>query len=259
MTEQTTKRVTKSLWAKLAQAQAAVGDVPRRGRNPFTKSTYVTLDDLLRALNPALSEAGLTVFQAVERDQNDLVLSTTICDPESGERYTTSLPLPAIEGNNAAQALGSAITYARRYVLSALFMVAGDEDTDAETQRPREHTEPQPPTEPTEPRSARPYPPAALKAMLARGIEAKRMAGFTLPDDRANNLRGVVVQAIDTILDHHVFGRWLGIPESAAGWDNATLETLRRWLRFHKSESGEWQIDGNAGLELAAVARELEE
>jgi len=303
----------KSVYGKLLSVQKALGAVPRRGRNPFTKSDYVTLDDLLGALKPALNDAGLVLIQTVvtpggragssplskianpaatNSASEQLFLNTIIVDPESGEKFETSMPLPAVAGKNEAQSLGAAITYARRYSLSALFGIAAEDDTDGEPSkspgRPRppkpggvwgqDHkqqnkAEPVPPAEPRdlwdeEERAAqqqeqerkpaeRPYDPATLRTMLIRAIDAKLTAGFTLDPHRADNLRGAIVAAIDKIADHHEFASWLGIPASATQWDDATLETLRRWLSFRQENDGSWSFDAATALELAAVMREL--
>jgi len=80
------------------------------------------------------------------------VLVTTLRH-ESGEQVESHFPFPDLAPNrgNIMQAHGSAITYARRYALLAIYGLAGDDD-DADTLTPKgESLEKNPPAVKTEP------------------------------------------------------------------------------------------------------------
>lgn len=89
--------------------------------NPFFKSKYVPLPDMIDALRPALQKHGFILSQPVDvtNSQNGIVnvVFSTVTHAETGFSDTAKLALPGIDD---MQKLGGAITYARRYTLSAL-------------------------------------------------------------------------------------------------------------------------------------------
>lgn len=89
--------------------------------NPFFKSSYVPLPSMLKALKPALQKHQFILTQpveyiATEHGVHTVVISRIIYAP-SGQGNEAKLIVPHIED---MQKLGGAITYARRYTLSAL-------------------------------------------------------------------------------------------------------------------------------------------
>lgn len=89
---------------------------------------YVTLDQVLSHVRPVLAKHGLAVSQSIGLEDGRLGVTTTI-HHSSGETLTFG-PLAGPSGSTW-QALGSGITYARRYgLLAALSLSAGDEDDD---------------------------------------------------------------------------------------------------------------------------------
>jgi len=89
---------------------------------------YTSLAKILEFIRPIMSETKLSVSQLTELDG----AVTTILMHESGEflQSTLKLPIDITGGKNDAQKIGSAITYARRYSLSAILGIATDEDDD---------------------------------------------------------------------------------------------------------------------------------
>jgi hypothetical protein len=93
---------------------------------------YARLDRIWREIRPLIGELGLSVtWQVCE-------LREKLCHVEGqlrhrdghGEALRYDVPLPElIRGQNAAQQMGSASTYAKRYALcAALGIVTGDDD-----------------------------------------------------------------------------------------------------------------------------------
>jgi hypothetical protein len=130
MTEVLTK-----LPSALSKFQASHHAAGRDGKGNY--GTYTTLAGALAAIQPACA-FGLCHTQTIQPISDDLMVLRTTLMHESGECVTSDLPLPirqeGVRGN-AMQALGSALTYARRYGLLAIYGLAGDDD-DGETAAP---------------------------------------------------------------------------------------------------------------------------
>jgi hypothetical protein len=121
------------LMAALARAQAELQPAPKRGKNAFLKNEYATLDDVIGAVRGPLAAHGLGFMQLLGTNDAGATTLKTVLFHESGESVESEVQIGAwTEGKNALQALGGAITYMKRYALSALLGVATDEDTDAE-------------------------------------------------------------------------------------------------------------------------------
>ena len=123
MTETLTK-----LPAALAKFQAEHHAAGRDGKGNY--GTYTTLAGALAAVQHACA-FGLSHTQTLQPINDDLMVLRTTLMHESGEAVVSDLPLPIRqEGGrgNPMQALGSALTYARRYGLLAIYGIAGDDD-----------------------------------------------------------------------------------------------------------------------------------
>lgn len=117
------------LWAALAKAQSLIPVVAKDGENPHFKSKYATLKEVLAAVRAPLQASGLVMVNALDTDGGGLALHTAIVHVASGEQISSDFPVnPAL----APQAMGSAISYARRYNLLALLQISTDDDDDAE-------------------------------------------------------------------------------------------------------------------------------
>ena len=89
---------------------------------------YATLDKILDMARPVLAAEGLALFQPIStNEKGGLVLVTRLLH-RSGEWMETSIPLPTPGGD--PQSFGSAVTYLRRYAVTALLGIASDEDDD---------------------------------------------------------------------------------------------------------------------------------
>jgi hypothetical protein len=96
---------------------------------------YATLAEVAGAITPALCNHGLVVTQPLEQTEAGLLVRTQLWH-ESGQCLESTMLLPECK---KIQDLGSAITYARRYALSALFGVAPSDDDGAEAQEKTEY------------------------------------------------------------------------------------------------------------------------
>lgn len=134
------------LAAALAKAQAAVAHAdPSRTakitKDGTAKRKYATLADVMDAGRAALAANGLAVVQHPSGGAGGLVLTTWLLH-ESGQwmRSRLSVPYAASQAMSETQALGSAITYCRRYAYSAICGVAVEDD-DAESTKSGEERE----------------------------------------------------------------------------------------------------------------------
>jgi len=116
----------------LATAQGELAAVPLNKENPYFKSHYADLGALWEAARPVLSAHGLSVTQTFEpTEKSGVVNVTTTLSHLSGQWRSGTLSMPTGE-KSTPQAVGSAITYARRYSLAAMLGMVGDTDDDAE-------------------------------------------------------------------------------------------------------------------------------
>ena len=118
------------LIAALVKAQAGFARVVKNKVNPAFKSRYADIEAILAAVRPALNANGIFVYQHVTNRPGEVSCETVLMH-DSGERLAGgSITVPLGKSSNAAQALGSAITYARRYSLSATLGISADDDDD---------------------------------------------------------------------------------------------------------------------------------
>lgn len=106
--------------------------------NPFLKNKYVPLEGVVEAVDKGIHGTGLTYTQSVSGGDKSITVTTVIMH-ESGEWLELDgLTLPMAKQD--AQAGGSAITYARRYSLSAAFGITSDTDDDGDKASRRQDT-----------------------------------------------------------------------------------------------------------------------
>jgi len=106
----------------LVKAQAEIGIAKKDTANPFFKSKYADLTEVIATVKPALNKHGITFLQIVVEGGVETVLLH-----ESGEYISGITPI-VVAKQNDPQALGSAITYAKRYGLQAMIGVPSDDD-----------------------------------------------------------------------------------------------------------------------------------
>ena len=135
-TTEQTPPVSGALAAQLAKAQLELKKATKSADNPFFKSKYAGLDEVIEACRTVLNKHGIAVTQTqhflrrhVEDDKEYppiIMLRTSL--HYGHEEVNSELPLMFKQGD--MQSLGSAMTYARRYSLQAICCVATDEPDD---------------------------------------------------------------------------------------------------------------------------------
>lgn len=115
----------------LAKAQAKMANAEKDAENPFFKSSYATLASVWDSCRGPLTANGLSVIQTTEEADRGTKL-VTILAHESGEWIRSEMYLRPKD--NTPQAIGSALTYARRYELAAIVGVSvADDDGESAT------------------------------------------------------------------------------------------------------------------------------
>jgi hypothetical protein len=109
----------------LATAQSEIKHAQKDATNPHFKSDYSTLAAIWDAARGPLTKNGLSVAQT-QRFDGDMIISVTTLMHVSGETIMSELPL--LLQRKDMQALGSAITYARRYQLASIVGISSDDD-----------------------------------------------------------------------------------------------------------------------------------
>lgn len=123
---------TAELAKALVNVQRQMSPAMKDGKNPFTRSNYATLNSVMESCRDALLNNNIWLCQyPVPVEMPECIgLMTKLTHTESGQ-WQASLavvPLPKAD----PQGIGSAITYARRYAITAMLgMITEDDDGEA--------------------------------------------------------------------------------------------------------------------------------
>jgi hypothetical protein len=123
-----------ALAAALSEAQAEFTAIPKTETNPFFKSKFAGLPQVVKAASPILTKHGLSVTQHIGYDDRGDTLATWLLH-KSGQFICDTMRLhsaPA-KGLSEVQGQGSATTYSRRYAYMAVLGLVADEDDDGQT------------------------------------------------------------------------------------------------------------------------------
>ncbi|PGS69052.1 ERF family protein [Bacillus cereus] len=126
----------KEIAAAFAKFQAEVNNPKNTAKNPQFGSKYAPLDVVINEIKSKLASQGLSFLQSTGSEGENVVIKTLITH-ESGEWIESEpLILPAYQvgkggsKNYTAQGCGSAITYGRRYSLTAMLGISSEDDDD---------------------------------------------------------------------------------------------------------------------------------
>jgi hypothetical protein len=215
----TSSETTATLCAALVAAQGALKPIAKDGKNPAFRSRYATLDGIMETVRPALAAHGLAVVQGVVHPETGeggrlvgIMVETRLVHT-SGEWLASVVPVPVAKGD--AHGLGSALSYGRRYGISALLALSTDEDDDGNAAAKAPPAKPQAKPAPAAPapgqrlhdRVPTTPPPEAMTLAKAETVELKGQRLADMDDDRLDKLRtwaqdkgnGFILAAIDAI------------------------------------------------------------
>lgn len=127
---------TTAVRAKFARALIAVQPVHKtqtaKVSDTFTYR-YATLGNTLQSVKDACQSEGLAIAQTINEHGDRMQIMTEVIDTESGESLSFGGPVIPVKGE--PQAMGSALSYIRRYALTTLFALNVEDDDGAQAQR----------------------------------------------------------------------------------------------------------------------------
>ena len=133
------------LAAALAKAQGQIEGAKKSSSNPFFKSKYADLAECWNTCREALTANEISVIQMPEEiNENGRLNITTMLAHSSGQYISSTLTMTVTKLD--PQAIGSAITYGRRYALAAMVGLA-QEDDDGEKAMARQEKKDRKPVE----------------------------------------------------------------------------------------------------------------
>jgi hypothetical protein len=133
------------------QAKKEFAPALKTSSNPHFRSKYADLSGCLEAVNDALLNAGIAVYQETSESDTGVVVETVFLH-ESGEMLRGGkLHVPAAKHD--PQGYGSALTYARRYSLMAACGIAAEDDDGNAASRTKSRPNPLDKMSDTTPRS----------------------------------------------------------------------------------------------------------
>jgi hypothetical protein len=157
------------LAAALVQAQAEIKSIHKDRENSHFRNKYATLDAIVETVRPILAKHGLAVVQGATMPHTSeggtlvaFAVGTRLVH-QSGEWMESYALMPLAKLD--PQGAGAALTYGRRYSLSALLSLATDDDDDGESAVAPRHAAP-----------ARPAAPRPAAAAPARSKEDEAFA-----------------------------------------------------------------------------------
>ena len=197
----------KSIYELLINARKDFKPLKESAYNPFFKSKYADLKEVINSVKDALVNNGLGFYQSADTISETKEIVTTTVDKNgttkteskivgyskitttifsvSGETITTTYPL-IISDTADPQKVGSAVTYAKRYALTAALGIASEDDDAQSVSRPAAQTASAKPTQQAKP---------ATSAKPAETKPAQPVKSKTL--EEIGNTEGVTVTEED--------------------------------------------------------------
>ena len=118
----------KDLIAALAKAQGSMKAAVFNKGNLHFKSRYADFSSCMDACREPLSSNGLAVIQSTKTTPEGKLVLVTMLAHTSGQWMISEFPI--IAKTMDSQGIGSALTYSKRYSLSAMIGIVADEDKD---------------------------------------------------------------------------------------------------------------------------------
>lgn len=122
---------------KIFNLKKEIGAISKDANNPYFKSKYITLDNLLAQIAPYLDKYQVDLRQPLKLDHDSgrEWVSTYFIDLDTDSKTSPSEKF--LKQTDDPQKEGSSITYYRRYTLLSLLGLRADNDDDANAAKPR--------------------------------------------------------------------------------------------------------------------------
>jgi hypothetical protein len=186
------------------KAKKAFSPALKDKTNPAFRSKYADLGACLEAVNDALLDNGIAVYQETHEDATGVTVETVLLH-ESGESLRSGkFHVPAAKQD--PQGYGSALTYARRYsLMTACGIAPEDDDGNAATDTKR-RTDAQPPAQDMSPK--------ARAGRITVGVKAGDAAGAAIVlANETQKVRDSIWAFLDAAIQDELTSVW---PEVAA-------------------------------------------
>lgn len=184
----------------LAKAQGEMQSAKKSSDNPFFKSKYADLHEVMDSIREPLSKYGLSISQLVQPDEERAIVETVLLH-ESGEWLSSTIILRPVKAD--PQGMGSAITYARRYSVSSIVGLASEKDDDA--------------NEASGKNEAPKYPPKPVKPTSD-------------PDDSKGKRAKVITQLREVLKENYPEQAGIKFPDWNKPGKSPTVDELDAWL-----------------------------
>jgi len=230
----------------LATAQGMLKPAAFDSVNPHFKSRYASLSSIAESCRAALASNGIAVFQGTAFADGRVVVTTMVVH-SSGQWMRDELSIKPV--SDTPQAIGSALTYARRYSLCGMVGVVSEEDDDGngkgqDAPQPKPKAQPAaktpaPPAQPApqnhvsaEPKPNGKAPELTEGAKIAKEVDSivawtKRLRGAKNRNDVCRELSTLLARDITGAADltdeseRHDLLAWLASIEKAGNIDEA--------------------------------------
>lgn len=220
-----------------AKFQAEVSNPKTTAKNPQFGSSYAPLDTVINTVKPILAKYGLSVFQSTGSDGENVVIKTMILH-ESGQFVESEpLVLPAYQLKKGgakefnAQGAGSAITYGRRYSLSAALNLSSETDDDANHVSGYQGQQQQKPGA-TETKQQQPPKQPGPELIGQVKLLVMELAGFSEDSSEAS------AAIIDT-LRGKLNAKFKGVEQLNVSQANKAIEYLNAWIKQKKDKQNQ--------------------
>ena len=194
-----------SIYESLINARREFKPLIETAKNPFFKSTYAPLAEVINSVKDALSNNNIGFFQSVDPIGEKEIVNITTTDKTgvvkteqkvvsfskitttlfagNGEKIETSYPL--IIADTDPQKVGATVTYAKRYALTAALGIASEDDDAQSVSRPAAQTASAKPTQQAKPAtSAKPAETKPAQPVKSKTLEEiEKVEGVTVTED----------------------------------------------------------------------------
>lgn len=119
-----------TLLEAILAVQSEAPTLPKDKTNPHFGSKYTPLDTIVEKIGPLLHKHGLVWMSMPSGTHEEPTLKYRLAHAASKEALDGEMPL--LLDKSSAQAMGSAITYTRRYSLCAVLNLVTDDDDDGQ-------------------------------------------------------------------------------------------------------------------------------
>ena len=126
-----------SIYKKLFEAKKEIGKISKDSTNPFYKSKYFDINQLLEHVEPILQKHGLLLLQPIL----DNKVCSYIYNIENGKGQEFVYSGIELTNQTDPQKRGSEITYYRRYTLGSLLGLQAEDDDANATVKPQQKDE----------------------------------------------------------------------------------------------------------------------